>query len=179
MNDLFSPPTAGFDDPLEILRACHERILRNCALIGRIASHVAGKGLDAEARQAAASVLRYFRTAGRDHHRDEEDDLFPALLHAAPSHDHASVEALLARLRADHRVLDELWERVRVPLQAAAEGRALPFDESLVATLADAYDRHIAEEETVLFPLARRLLSAQTLAALGESMAERRGVLAQ
>jgi hypothetical protein len=82
---LHAPPAAGFDHPLEMLEACHERIRRTCALIVRLAGHIAIRGVDQEAREAARSAIRYFDMAGEDHHRDEEQDLFAALFHRVPA----------------------------------------------------------------------------------------------
>jgi len=109
MRALFPSPAAGFDHPIDILDGCHERILRNCELVERIAAHVASKGTDEEARTAAAGVIRYFDTAGANHHRDEEQDLFPALQQYAPSAELNAVFALVFKLRTDHRNLDALW----------------------------------------------------------------------
>ena len=95
MDSLFPTPAASFDHPIDILDGCHERILRNCALIGRIAAHVASKGPDAEAATAAASVMRYFDTAGANHHRDEDEDVFPLLRRLAAERDRPEVSAVI------------------------------------------------------------------------------------
>lgn len=175
MKSLFPSPAAGFDDPLEMLVACHERVRRNCLLVERIAGHLEDQGLDDEARVAAASVLRYFDIAGKNHHLDEEADLFPALLAVADATNRPGLQALVARLLDDHEALDALWADVRARLQALATGRPASLPPSLAAAFTRAYDEHIAEEEGVLIPLARRLLAAEALARLGASMAARRG----
>jgi hemerythrin-like domain-containing protein len=172
----FPTPAAGFDSPLEILDGCHARVRRNCDLIERIAEHIEDEGLDDEVRAAASSVLRYFDTAGRDHHRDEEEDLFPALLKAAGSGARASVQSMIDRLRADHERLEALWAAIRLQLEAVRDGRGGAVDLALARALSQAYDDHIVEEERVLLPLARQLLSPATLATLGASMAARRSV---
>jgi hemerythrin-like domain-containing protein len=174
-NLLFPAPAAGFDSPLEILDGCHARVRRNCELIERIAEHIEDEGVDDEVLVAAGSALRYFDIAGRDHHRDEEDDLFPALLQAAGP-GRASVQAMVDRLHADHERLEALWAAVRLQLEAVRDGRGAAVDPALARALRQAYDDHIGEEERVLLPLARNLLSPGALATLGASMAARRGV---
>ena len=82
-----SAPTAGFEVPLEMLSACHHRIERQCATLRRLVDHLATHGPDQQARDAAAGVMRYFDTAGRDHHADEEEDLFPALIESMAGSD--------------------------------------------------------------------------------------------
>jgi hemerythrin-like domain-containing protein len=176
MDSLFPTPAAGFDHPIDILDGCHERILRNCTLVERIAAHVAAKGRDAEAATAARAVIRYFDTAGANHHRDEEDDLFPALQQYAPSAELNAVFDLLYRLKADHKRLDALWADMRERLTALAEGRDGVLTLTAAAAFKAAYERHIALEEAELLPLARRALDESLLRALGERMARRRGV---
>lgn len=159
MPELFDSPVAGFDSPLEILDGCHHRVRRNCALIRRIAEHLEDEGLDDEVIAAAGSVLRYFDLAGRDHHRDEEEDLFPALLEAATRGARPGVATLVERLRGDHRSLEAMWESIRASLEAIRKARpGASLDPSLAARFERAYEDHIAEEERLLLPLARRLL---------------------
>lgn len=173
--NLFNPPAAGFDHPLEILDGCHQRVLRFSELAVRIARQVAASGVDAEARDAARSVIRYFDDAGAKHHRDEEEDLFPALGRLAEGPDKATVHALVERLLADHRALEALWRQVRGQLLAVIEGDA-GMDAALADQLLRAYERHIDVEERELLPLANRLLDPGSVASLGRSMAARRGV---
>ena len=176
MKALFPSPAAGFDHPIDILDGCHERILRNCELVERIAAHVAAKGPDEEARTAAAGVIRYFDTAGANHHRDEEQDLFPALQQYAPSAELNAVFALIFKLRTDHRTLDALWIDMRTRLARIVDGRDGDLPPATAAHFHAAYRHHIALEEAELLPLARRVLEPQVVAALGGRMAARRGV---
>src|SRR5688572_26293485 len=122
MDSLFPTPAAGFDHPIEILDSCHERILSNCALGDRMAANVERKGADAEAARAAAGVVRYFDTAGANHHRDEEQDLFPALQRYVPSSELNAAFDLIFRLKAEHKRLDALWVDMRLRLLAIAGG---------------------------------------------------------
>jgi hemerythrin-like domain-containing protein len=177
MDSLFPTPAAGFDHPIDILDGCHERILRNCALVERIAAHLATKGVDAEAASAASGVIRYFDTAGTNHHRDEEDDLFPALQQYAPSAELNAVFDLIFRLKSDHKRLDALWIDMRMRLAGLAEGR-IELTATVAAEFKAAYERHIALEEAELLPLSRRVLNESLLRALGGRMARRRGVSA-
>ena len=175
MSAIFPATAAGFDHPIDILDGCHQRIRRHCELIGRLAEHLAAKGADAEARRAARSIVRFFETAGANHHRDEEDDLFPTLERIAPSLELNAVRDLVHRLRKDHRKLDGLWLQMRVRLGEVAAGDPVRIDPKAAAAFALAYYRHIALEEAELLPLARRLLDASLVERLGDRMARRRG----
>lgn len=175
MGPLFPDPAADFDHPLEILDGCHFHIRRQCAVIGKLAAHLAAGGAEAEAGEAARSVVRFFDTAGADHHRDEEQDLFPTLEHFVPAPELNATRALLARLRADHAKLDAAWREMREVLMRIAAGGESGLDASAARAFAEAYDRHIALEESELLPLARRVLDPRLTAALGSRMARRRG----
>jgi hemerythrin-like domain-containing protein len=161
-----------FESPLEMLRACHGRIMAQCSTLYKLLQHLPAHGCDAQARQAAQAILRYFDTAGQYHHQDEEMDLFPLLLATS------SVEAheLVVRLIGEHHEMDAAWLRLRSRLQGIAEGQSATLEESVVATFSTAYERHIALENAQLLPLSARLLSPQQLQDLGAKMAVRRGV---
>ncbi|HET9652013.1 MAG TPA: hemerythrin domain-containing protein [Usitatibacter sp.] len=173
---LFDAPAAGFDHPLEILDGCHQRVLRFSGLAVRIACQVEASGVDAEVREAARSVIRYFDDAGAKHHRDEEDDLFPALERCAGGTNRPAMQALVDRLLDEHRELERLWGAMREQLQAVIDGRGERIDGPLADAFAHAYRRHIELEERELLPLAQRVLDAKAIHALGASMAQRRGV---
>lgn len=177
MNTLFHSPAADFDHPIEILDGCHQRIRHKCAVIERIAERLATTGADAEAREAAASVARFFETAAADHHRDEEEDLFPVLHHFAP--DLNAARDLMYRLRADHARLEALWDDMRARLETVTRGDVTRLDAATAGAFAAAYERHIALEEAELLPLARRVLDTATVERLGRRMARRRGVAAR
>jgi hemerythrin-like domain-containing protein len=163
-----------FDHPLEMLHACHDRILRQCDLLERLAAHLASNGCDQQARQAAQAILRYFDTAGQFHHLDEEEDLFPALRRSAGS-DQAQLEMLLGRLLSEHVVMLASWNALRPVLLQLADGVDTPLPATLTAKFIDSYTGHIAVEERDLLPMAARLLNPQQAALIGKRMAERRG----
>lgn len=166
--------TADYDHPLDLLEACHGRIRRQCALLLKLAAHVRFKGVDGEASHVAEFLLRFFETSAANHHRDEEDDLFPALEHYAPSSELNAVRALLFRLRTDHARMEQSWIGMRARLLAMSEGRDGRLTEEFAKRFESAHDRHIAFEEAELLPLARRVLPPQAVVHLGQSMARRR-----
>ena len=164
----------GFDHPLEMLHACHGKILRQCNTLRKLAAHLAHKGCDQQAQQAAQSILRYFDTAGQLHHQDEETDLFPTLRTLAGP-DQAQTEAMLERLSAEHIVIFAAWDELHTALQQLAKGVNTPLPEALAEQFIRSYTKHITFEEAELLPLAARLLSPQQIMQLGQNMAERRG----
>lgn len=120
----FSSPATSTEAPLEMLAACHIRIERQCATLRRLAAHLAEHGADEQARGAAAGVLRYFDTAAPQHHADEEQDLFPALLESMAGSDPVCLKGMTQGLRDEHRELETAWARLRPRLQAIAAAPA-------------------------------------------------------
>jgi hemerythrin-like domain-containing protein len=171
----FPLAAASFEAPLEMLVACHERIRRQCATLLRLRSHVAAHGADAEGGSAARGVIRYFDRAARDHHEDEEHDLFPALVESVAGSDPVCIRQLTDSLAADHRELERLWAPVRAWL-VAVEGGAAPPDTDPIDAFVELYERHAVREEQELLPMASRLLGPQELDRIGRSMRLRRGI---
>lgn len=174
MSDLLSVAfVPSFDNPLEMLLACHGKIQAQCATLHKLLQHLPSYGCDAQAQQAAQAILRYFDTAGQNHHDDEEQDLFPCLL-AIPN---AEVHELITRLLDEHKVLNAAWQQLRPLLLDIAEGRAAELDTKVVEHFITVYDHHISLENGQLLPQAAKLLDHMQLEALSRSMAARRGVV--
>lgn len=167
------PSSASFDHPLEMLHACHGKILRQCDTLKQLAAHLRNNGCDNSAQQAAQGILRYFDTAGQFHHQDEEIDLFPALRSVTGAG--PALDALLERLLAEHRGMLAAWDELRVLLVKIAAGMNPPLPDELLERFVRSHTAHIAIEESELLPLAARLLDTRQLIQLGMSMAKRRG----
>jgi hemerythrin-like domain-containing protein len=170
----FSSPRAGFDDPVEMWLACHQRVQRFVTLLGRLERHVASAGADEEAISAATSIRRYFNEAAPRHHEDEEADLFPLLRARCVDSERPALEAL-ERIEAEHLSMTHMWRELDATLGRIAAGEAAPLDPDLVARFASTYDRHIEVEEQVVLPALRRTLDDADWRAVGRAMAERRG----
>jgi len=171
-----SSPAAGFDAPLDMLDACHQRLERQCETLCRLVPHVAAHGADMQAREAAQAVMRYFDRSAVDHHADEEQDLFPALLEAMAGSDAVCLRELTAQLTQQHRELEAAWRGLRGVLARLAAGQAAALDPAAVEHLVAAYRQHLAREEAELLPMAARLIDAATLQRIGQAMAARRGL---
>jgi hemerythrin-like domain-containing protein len=173
-----SAPGVGFEAPFEMLDACHERVERMLRLLGKIREHVTAHGADAQARDAARDVMRYFDQAGPHHHEDEERHVFPPLL----AQRDPAVLAVVIRLQHDHRDMAVMWAQVRASLLALVEaGEGWAGFSAEEAQRFDAYDalyrRHLVDENGVAYPQARRLIRGQELQAMSADMMARRGVV--
>ena len=170
-----SGTVVGFDDPLEMLLACHRRIERQLETLERLQAHLQAHGMDADASLAAQSVLRYFVKAAEDHHEDEEKDLFPLLEMRIPAgEEKARFNALREKLEAEHAAVREQWSRLRKPLEAIADGIQRPLPAADVQRFVSAYRAHIAVEEGALQELFDRWIDESDRGALGRSMRARR-----
>jgi hypothetical protein len=96
--------------------------------------------------EALSEEWTRFRATLHGHHQSEDSGVFPSL--AAPR-----VDATLARLEADHRLIDPLLERgdyAFAELPGAAAGA-----EDVVRELRALLDPHLALEEEEIIPLLR------------------------
>ena len=161
----------GFDQPLALLRACHEKILAHCDLLEKLLTRMDTSGPDDEARKAAERINRYFSTSAGLHHRDEEEDLFPRL-----NRQSLKIAELVYGLKKEHEELESLWKTLAPELQRLP-GETFSEDFSRAAgNFCSLYREHIERENMEFLPIVASSLSQQQLTEIGESMAERRGV---
>ena len=169
-------PGPSFDEPLEMLSACHERIEAQLSTLERLVPHLEKKGCDEDARSAARAVLRYFDTSGVMHHQDEDQDLFPLLRARAAAQGRREIAATIDEFEREHETMNAQWTRLRERLKAIVEGEARLAAEE-VTRFAWLYRRHMDREGAAVLPYAREILDDAQRAALGERMAARRKTL--
>ncbi|TFW25463.1 pyridoxamine 5'-phosphate oxidase [Massilia arenosa] len=175
MNLLDTAP--GFDQPIAVLKHCHDRIRKQLATLQKLLAHLPRYGADPEAQQAALAVLKYFDKAAPLHHDDEEQDLMPMLQATAQGEDQAALEQHGPQILADHRQMEALWQRLHAQLTAVASGASANLSPVDVNEFAGLYGRHMLVEETHIAPMAKRLFSATQMADLGHAMQVRRGIV--
>jgi len=161
----------GFDEPLEMLRACHMRILGQCDTLVRLAEHLSSDGVTDAARAAAQHVRHYFCTAAKHHHADEEQDLFPVLFTVAPG-----LAPAIHELKREHGEMERLWARLEpllADLGSVTDTATFTHDAMHFRVV---YHAHIERENGEILPTAQRALSVAQIGKLGTHMALRRGV---
>ncbi len=176
-------PAAAFSDPLRMLSDCHRRIEMFLEALRRVAHEAGGGELSREQRKALEAALDYFRDSAPLHTRDEDKSLFPL----RRIHDSDLVREALPivdRLHEEHVAADQAhlevdllgrrWLKDGTLAGESAQALAATLDE-----LSAMYKIHIQFEDSVLFPLAEKTLSAAELNALGSEMAARRGIPSQ
>lgn len=166
-------PGSGYAQPFELLQACHERVERSLGLLQRLCAHCASAGADANARSAAADVLRYFDIAAPLHHQDEELHVFPALEASGD----AALVTTCATLREGHRQIGVRWAALRPLLQAITQGSVDATALSAAAqAFIDIHQQHLLDENGLVFPAAQARLDSGQQRAMGLEMAARRGL---
>jgi pyridoxamine 5'-phosphate oxidase len=164
-----------YSQPLTTLKACHEHIRSQCDALRQLVAHLKDNGCDAQARQAAANILRFFDTAAHQHQEDEERDLLPRMMGAASSGRGSSLARLVADIVNEHRAMDRAWTELRAALQPVAAGESAALQARGVDRFIRLYQAHLTVEEANVFPLAELLLTRTDLVAIGANMAARRG----
>ena len=166
----------GFDQPIAVLKHCHDKIRKQLTTLQNLLAYLPQQGNTIAAQQAAKAVLQYFNKAAHLHHDDEEQDLMPMLQATAGGADAALLATLVPEILADHQRMDQAWSTLRPQLDAIAAGASTELSVDGVNAYVDAYHAHMSKEEGQLATMAKRLFSAQQMEQLGTAMQRRRGI---
>lgn len=155
-------PLAGFSQ-------CHLGILSQLQAFEQLPALQAAA---AQACTVAHQTLDLFKFSVEGHHADEENELFPAVLRgAAPGDEAELVQAMVERLKAEHRNIESCWKKLAPAVTAAAHAQPAALDPAAVHDLVQRYTAHALFEEQAFFPLAITILTRNggPVAALGLS----------
>src|SRR6185437_683144 len=128
MNTTLLAGAPDFDEPIAVLKHCHDKIRKNLQTLQKLPAHLQTKGADEEAQKAAAGILRYFRDAAPNHHADEEEDLLPMLHDTARDADKTTLDALAPQILAEHKQMDLIWVKLESQLDAMVSGKSAALD---------------------------------------------------
>ncbi|MCP3852236.1 MAG: hemerythrin domain-containing protein [Gammaproteobacteria bacterium] len=168
---------APFEQPIELLLSCHEKILHFSSSLLKLSHALKENGWSDELKTSSDKIRKYFNIAGPEHHLDEENHLFPAIIALDPEFkkpESASILKLLHRLIQEHVESDLLWETLDQMLDEQSED----FDllEELSQEFESSMHEHAKVENEEIFPYAKENLSTEILRDIGLSIAKRRGV---
>ena len=179
MIDPLFEPVPDFDQPIAVLKHCHDRIRKQIRTMQNLVAHLPQHGADLPAKQGANAVLRYFEKAAPQHHADEEEDLFPMLQGAVDDIDAALLAQLLPQIMREHVQMAHAWQILEQQLKSIAAGESALLSAEDVRHFAELYAAHMEKEETQIAPMAMRVLSAAQMSQLGNAMSARRGIAAK
>mgnify|MGYP000888457649 CR=1 FL=1 len=176
---LLHPPTGT---PLDEFSQCHVGIVQKLVELDKLPALLEPA---AQARRIAGDLVRFYKDVVREHHLEEERELFPAVLASAtPGAEREEVQAIVVRLTREHRDVEAAFERLLPELKAAAKGQDAKLEARTVESLVAAYWAHAAFEEEKFLPLSQQILGrdGNHMAALGLSLHMRHalpGILAR
>jgi hemerythrin-like domain-containing protein len=160
--------TDGFVRPslpaLDALDAEHRQVMTTLAELAQVIELLGSEGVTSKTREAASHVCRFFSTHARAHHAAEERLIFPSLL----KNSDATLVQHVMRLQQDHGWLEEDWLEIEPQLQAVANGYSWYDIDTLRAALPifeQLYRDHIALEDSLIYPEARRRQALEDRAA--------------
>lgn len=171
-----APPDPAADQPIDDFSSCHVQILAHLQALGDLPALLAPA---AQARRLASEALAYFGDAIREHHAEEERDLFPAALFSARKGvEHDQLQGMVERLTREHRAVEQAWGQIEPQLRLIAKGQAADLALDALQRLLVDYQRHALFEESQFLPLCRTILgrNGDHMAALGMSLHLRRAL---
>jgi len=153
----------GRAGPLTLFSECHARTLEQCVALRDLELTLRRTGWSTQAHRVSLDILRHFDGEALRNHAEEEACLFPALLESTADCDDGWLRRMTSELAGEHRRLEQLWSRLRVQLEAIADGGTASLRRADVDAFIGSYARHIANEEESLLPMASRLIPCTEL----------------
>lgn len=173
MNARMPESVAGTEAPFDYLDAFHREIQFKLCELRDLAAAIEVSDLTPAVRERARAVRDWFNEQARQHHLDEERNVFPALLNSG---DETLVQQT-QRLIQDHGWLEADWLEIEPALGAAADGNTW-FDPSVMRHAVEVfyalYTDHIVLEESIAYPEARERIAPEKWAGMFKEMANRR-----
>lgn len=159
---------ATWNEPIEMLYACHGKVKRFCRQLRILPDYLEKHGYTQAVLNDVEQILTYFNRAAPLHHEDEEQDFFPALVNYAPQ-----AQETIDELETQHDDLHENWAALSVQLGELLAEQRESIEVMLIEQFVQGYERHLALEEP-LFELGRETLPQEVLAKIGQRMSLRR-----
>ena len=170
MIELSSQQFASWNEPIEMLYACHGKVKRFCRQLTILPDYLEEHGCNQVVKNDVQQILNYFNQSAPLHHDDEEKDFFPLLVKYVPE-----AQKDIDELEKQHVTLHDNWAKLSEQLESLLDGERNNVDIVLINNVVSGYDKHIALEEP-LFELGKQHLSEAELREIGEIMSTRRQV---
>ncbi|WP_198263670.1 hemerythrin domain-containing protein [sulfur-oxidizing endosymbiont of Gigantopelta aegis] len=167
----------SFEHPLTLLLSCHDKVKHFSSALVTLSLALKKEGWNEQLVASSDQIRRYFNVAAPEHHLDEEEHLFPAIIALDPElkkPQSLAIVQLIHRLIKEHVESDSLWES----LDGLLAERSNDFARlgKLSADFKREMHTHADIENEQIFPYAKANMSDEILKAIGLSIAKRRGV---
>ena len=148
MIELSPQQFATWNEPIEMLYACHSKVKRFCRQLTILPDYLAKHGCNQAVKNDVQQILvKYVPEAQKD----------------------------IDELERQHVTLHDNWAKLSEQLKSLLDGERNNVDIVLINNVVSGYDKHIALEEP-LFELGKQHLSEAELREIGEIMSVRRQV---
>lgn len=165
---------ASFENPLALLRSCHDKIIHFSSTLHKLSKILKQDGWSDELINTAKNIRNYFNIAGPEHHLDEEQHLFPAIIALESRLQNKEVNKLIEQMTKEHLESDALWEKIDHLLEH--QSKDFKQLDVLASQFENSMHKHAEIENTIIFPFAEKQFSTAEFKAMGSAIAKRRGV---
>jgi hemerythrin-like domain-containing protein len=155
------PPAPPLPD-FHRLDRTHKAAMDMLVAFEQLLTQLDDSGLDEPAQRNAKTILAFFNGPGRQHHADEEQNVFPLLVAGGD----AELIQHVHRLQQDHGWIEEDWHELSPQIEAIASGYNwydLAMLRAALPIFTELYHAHIALEESLIYPAAQRHQQALAL----------------
>lgn len=141
-------------DHFQVLDACHQQIHEHLAQLTSVLEQLQAGADEAQYREPIREIEAFFSATARQHHADEEKNIFPKLL----TSDNVELVQAVRTLQQDHSWIEQNWLELSPMLRAIVDGEdwvdMAELKHNAEVFLALLHD-HIVLEETLIYPEAR------------------------
>ncbi len=145
-------------DPFEIFFHEHRQVLDRLRELETAVTSIVENGFSAQAFSRIADVIRFFNTDFRKHDQREEKMLFPMI--------ETYAKGSTAPFRAEHRQLWSAFDRLQKSVMdvetSKVHGSTIRELVDASRLIIDLLRTHVSRENDELFPLAKKVLPAET-----------------
>jgi len=137
------------------LDACHLQMQRQLADLAALLNQLRSGQETHSLRRSAGAIEEFFSGTSRQHHAEEEQKVFPALL----ASDNAELVQAVRTLQQDHQWIELNWTELAPMLRALALGEDWvdPAElEHAMDVFVSLCNDHIALEESLIYPEAKQ-----------------------
>jgi len=150
-------------DRFAVLDLTHQQVFRHLTALRELIDRLAVNDVDEQARAIAQAAFDFFETHARQHHAEEEQKVFPALLNSGnePLRQH------VLRLQQDHGWLEQDWVELGPMLSSLAKDYSsvdLDMLREALEVFTALYTEHISLEELLIYPEAKRRAAVEEAA---------------
>ena len=147
-------------DRFKALDQCHQHIHEHLEQLAELLLRLESYSDSAHCRQKAKTIEAFFSETARDHHAEEERNVFPNLLLS----DNAELVQAVLTLKQDHGWIEQNWLELAPMLRAIAQGEdwvdIAELTHNVEVFLSLCHD-HIVLEETLIYPEAKSRLAQE------------------